>query len=93
LESRALLDSLTSLLNRRAIEGIVQYEVRCRARYPAPLALGPIDVDGFKAINSQHLLPGGDQALLGVAGALVGALRAADQYRAILRTLGSESLR
>jgi diguanylate cyclase (GGDEF)-like protein len=38
-----------------------------------------VDADNFKEINRRHLLPGGDQALLGLARALSGALRSSDR--------------
>jgi diguanylate cyclase len=74
----AMIDPLTGLLNRRAIETVAQREVRRRVRKPGPLALGLIDADHFKEINCRHLWPGGDQALLGLAQALTGSLRAGD---------------
>jgi diguanylate cyclase (GGDEF)-like protein len=79
MQYRTLIDPLTGLLNRRGIEGIVEHEVRRRARYPAPLALGLVDADHFKEINTRHLLPGGDAALVGIARALSGALRDTDR--------------
>jgi diguanylate cyclase (GGDEF)-like protein len=79
LECQAMTDALTGLLNRQGIEGVAEYEVGRHARYPAPLALGLIDADHFKEINSLHLIPGGDQALTCLARALTGALRAADR--------------
>jgi diguanylate cyclase (GGDEF)-like protein len=74
----AMSDPLTGLLNRRAIEAVAQREVRRRARKTGPLALGLIDADHFKEINRRHLWPGGDQALMGLARALIGSLRAGD---------------
>jgi diguanylate cyclase (GGDEF)-like protein len=79
MEWQASTDPLTGLLNRRAIEAIADHEVRRRARYPGPLALGLIDADHFKEINSRYLHPGGDQALIGLSRALVGSLRSADR--------------
>jgi len=79
MERQAMTDPLTGLLNRRAIEAVAGYEVCRRARHPGPLALGLIDADQFKSINTRHLLPGGDQALIGLARALAGSLRATDR--------------
>jgi diguanylate cyclase (GGDEF)-like protein len=76
---QALTDPLTGLLNRRAIEGIAQHEVRRRRRYASPLALALLDADRFKEINARHLHPGGDEALRGIARALTTHLRAADR--------------
>jgi diguanylate cyclase (GGDEF)-like protein len=79
LERLALTDPLTLLPNRRAIEAVAEYEVGRRARYPGPLALGLIDVDHFKRVNTRHLWQGGDEVLKGLARALAASLRAADR--------------
>jgi diguanylate cyclase (GGDEF)-like protein len=78
LEKLALTDELTGLPNRRAIEQILQSEHRRRARYPDPLAIGLIDADHFKDINTRYLLPGGDEVLRGLARTLNSSLRATD---------------
>jgi diguanylate cyclase (GGDEF)-like protein len=78
LEKLALTDPLTGLPNRRAIEHLVRTEIRRRSRYPSPLALGLIDVDNFKEVNSRYLLPGGDQVLIGLARSFVSSLRTVD---------------
>jgi diguanylate cyclase (GGDEF)-like protein len=78
LEKLALTDPLTGLPNRRAIEHLLKTEIRRRARYPSPLALGLIDVDNFKEVNSRYLLPGGDQVLIGLAKTFVSSLRTVD---------------
>src|SRR6516164_8900258 len=64
LEKLALTDPLTSLPNRRAMDRLAEAEIRRRARYSGPLALGLIDADHFREINSRYLLPGGDQVLI-----------------------------
>ena len=79
VERLARTDPLTGLPNRRAIEEAARGEVQRRDRYPNPLALGLVDADHFKDINSRHLHPGGDQALIGLAGALTSSLRATDR--------------
>jgi diguanylate cyclase (GGDEF)-like protein len=89
LECQAMTDPLTGLLNRRAIGGVAEYEVGRHTRYPAPLALGLVDVDHLKEINSRYFHPGGDQALIGLARALAGALRRADR---VGRVSGDEFL-
>ncbi len=78
LETLALTDPLTGLLNRRAIDDIVKAELRRHARYHSPLAIGMIDADNFREINRRHLLPGGDQALIHLARTLTGSLRTVD---------------
>jgi diguanylate cyclase (GGDEF)-like protein len=86
LERLALTDPLTSLPNRRAMDRLSERELRRRDRYPSPLALGLIDVDHFKAINEQFLLPGGDKVLIDLGKALTGCLRTVD----ILGRIGGE---
>jgi len=78
LERLSLTDPLTGLPNRRAMDRVTEAEVRRRARHPSALAVGIIDVDNFKEINTAHLLPGGDQALIGLSQVLMGSLRVED---------------
>jgi diguanylate cyclase (GGDEF)-like protein len=78
LEMLALTDSLTSLLNRRAIEEAAWSELRRHARYRSPLALGVIDADYFHEVNGRYLLPGGDAVLVGLARTLTSSLRTVD---------------
>jgi diguanylate cyclase (GGDEF)-like protein len=74
----ALTDALTGLPNRRAVDQLGEAEVRRRERYPSPLALGYVDVDCFKDINTEHLLPGGDQVLIDLGKVLTAAVRTVD---------------
>jgi diguanylate cyclase (GGDEF)-like protein len=78
LQKLALTDPLTGLPNRRAMDRLARSELRRRARYPGPLALGVIDVDHFKDVNARHLLPGGDQVLIGLAKTFIASLRTVD---------------
>jgi diguanylate cyclase (GGDEF)-like protein len=78
LEMLALTDPLTGLLNRRAIDDVARSELKRHARYRSPLALGIIDADHFREINRRYLLPGGDQALIGLARTLTSSLRTVD---------------
>ena len=78
LEKLALTDSLTGLPNRRAMDRLVRSELRRRMRYPSPLAVGLIDVDVFKDVNSHYLLPGGDQVLFHLARTLAVSIRTVD---------------
>jgi diguanylate cyclase len=79
LERLATTDELTGLYNRRLIEAAAQDEVSRHARYATPLALGLLDVDHFKDVNSEHTLTGGDQVLIGLARALAGSVRTTDR--------------
>jgi diguanylate cyclase (GGDEF)-like protein len=78
LERLALTDSLTGLYNRRAMEELALFELKRHARYPNALTLGLIDIDRFKDINTRYLLPGGDEALKGLARILTHSLREVD---------------
>ncbi|MFO0876923.1 MAG: diguanylate cyclase [Gemmataceae bacterium] len=78
LERLALTDPLTGLFNRRAMDELAAFEVRRHARYPSPFALGYIDLDFFKNINTQYLLTGGDEVLKGLARILSSTVREVD---------------
>ncbi len=78
LEKLALTDPLTGLPNRRAMDRLAERELRRRERYPSSLAMGMIDVDRFKEINSKYLLPGGDKVLVDLAKCLSNSLRTVD---------------
>jgi diguanylate cyclase (GGDEF)-like protein len=78
LDSECRTDHLTGLPNRRAIEAVAEQELARRARHPAPLALGLVDADHFKDVNSTHLHPGGDRALVCLARAIRSVVRATD---------------
>jgi diguanylate cyclase (GGDEF)-like protein len=78
LEKLALTDPLTGLPNRRAMDRLAERELRRRDRYPSPMALGLIDVDHFKRINENYLLPGGDSVLVEMGKSLLSSLRTVD---------------
>jgi diguanylate cyclase (GGDEF)-like protein len=78
LERLALTDPLTGLFNRRAVEELARFELKRHARFPSPLALGYVDVDHFKQINTDHLYTGGDEVLKGLARILTASLREVD---------------
>ena len=78
LEKMAHTDSLTGLPNRRSVEGVARQEMNRRERIPAPLAIGLIDADRFKEINSEYLHSGGDRALVALARTLQRTIRTTD---------------
>ena len=78
LEKMALTDALTGVPNRRAVELIARKEMLRRARINEPIALGLIDADHFKDINSAYLLVGGDHVLTWLGQTLQNALRGTD---------------
>ncbi len=71
-------DGLTGLLNRRALNDMLQHEIDRANRYNADLSLILCDVDRFKGINDSYGHTAGDQVLQAVSEALKGALRKAD---------------
>ena len=86
LEKLALTDPLTNLSNRRAMDRLAERELRRRDRYPGPVAIGFIDVDHFKSINEQFLLPGGDKVLVDLGKVMRSSLRTVD----LLGRIGGE---
>src|SRR6185312_5820768 len=52
LEQMALTDTLTNVPNRRAVESVARNQLLRRIRIPSSIALGMIDVDFFKDINT-----------------------------------------
>jgi diguanylate cyclase len=78
LQKMALTDALTGLPNRRAMDRLAKNELLRRARSPAPLALGLVDADFFKDINTRYLLPGGDHVLSWLGSTLVNSVRTID---------------
>jgi diguanylate cyclase len=79
LETLAMTDPLTGLLNRRAIDNVAANELKRQARYPGnPLSIGIIDADNFREINRCYLHTGGDEVLRGLAKLLVTSLRSVD---------------
>ena len=78
LQKMALTDALTGLPNRRAMDRLAKNELLRRARTPASLALGLVDADFFKDINTKYLLPGGDHVLTWLGGTLINSVRTID---------------
>src|SRR5262245_1728378 len=74
----ALLDALTGLYNRRALEDMLESEIDKARRLKYPVGLLVIDVDYFKAINDRLGHLEGDQVLVAAARALRQALRKSD---------------
>ena len=89
LEKMALTDPLTALPNRRAIDLIARQELLRRSRNGSSLAVGLIDADRFKLINTRHCHSGGDHALVSLARILQRTLRTTD---AVGRVGGEEFL-
>jgi two-component system, cell cycle response regulator len=79
-------DTLTGLLNRRAILTQVAGAVSGARRHGHPLSVAMLDLDGFKAVNDVHGHAIGDAVLIAAVRAIRANLRAEDQ----LGRLGGE---
>lgn len=78
LEQLSKSDGLTGLLNRRALEEQLGYEIDRSRRYGAPLSIILCDMDNLKEINDKHGHQAGDMAIQMVAATLRSSLRAPD---------------
>jgi len=78
LKTQALTDSLTGLMNRRALMQELRRLTSVAQRTGRWLLAGTVDLDGFKQINDSHGHEAGDDFLCGIADALRVALRAGD---------------
>jgi diguanylate cyclase (GGDEF)-like protein len=82
LEHEALVDPLTGLLNRRALERDLRRERARATRYDRRFSLMVIDLDGLKKVNDTDGHLAGDLYLRALATALAGVLRSGDEaYR------------
>ena len=82
LERASLLDPLTGLLNRRALDRDLRQSLAAARRHRQCLSLVMIDVDGLKATNDRYGHAAGDETLCTVAGNLASSIRAGDNaYR------------
>lgn len=75
----ALVDELTGLANRRALDGILPEEVARALRHRRPLSILMADVDHFKRVNDTYGHPAGDEVLRQMAGLLTQKLRSIDK--------------
>jgi diguanylate cyclase (GGDEF)-like protein len=83
----SVTDTLTGLMNRRALNRLLEAELERARRFGTPLTVLMLDVDHFKQYNDRmgHLL--GDDALRAVAHALQNSVRKVD---AVARYGGEE---
>jgi diguanylate cyclase (GGDEF)-like protein len=78
LDSLALRDPLTGVLNHRAFQDSLETELRRARRDTQPVAVVAIDVDGFREINDTMGHAHGDATLVAVAEGLSSNLRPGD---------------
>lgn len=82
LRDLALVDELTGLGNRRALDRDLPVELSRAARHARLVAVVGIDLDGLKALNDGEGHDAGDRALQGLADAARAVLREQDRaYR------------
>ena len=74
----ATRDELTGLLNRRAMQDLMELEHRRSLRSGRPLLLAQLDIDHFKRINDTHGHATGDRALQAFASTVRASVRDTD---------------
>lgn len=79
LEHLSQHDALTGLLNRRAIEQMLDREAQLLERFKQPFAILLIDIDHFKRVNDRLGHAAGDQVLVEVAARLKAKAREVDR--------------
>jgi diguanylate cyclase (GGDEF)-like protein len=80
LESLVVVDPLTGVANRRAIDAFAQEEYERAKRYKTEFSVLMIDLDHFKQVNDIYGHYIGDECLKIVAEKLNDSLRAVDQF-------------
>jgi diguanylate cyclase (GGDEF)-like protein len=71
-------DGLTGIMNARAFRRQCRFVTKLAARHKHTIALGYLDLDGFKGVNDTLGHGVGDHILTAVAGELASRLRASD---------------
>lgn len=78
LREQSILDSLTTLYNRRYFEETLGREIARSARHETPLSLIVIDVDHFKRFNDSYGHEAGDRVLNLVGRTIKASIRPSD---------------
>jgi two-component system, cell cycle response regulator len=78
METLAMTDQLTGLVNRRAFSSVIEKELSRSVRYNHPTSCLMIDIDHFKSINDVHGHNAGDQVLKEISQVMLNCLRKAD---------------
>ncbi len=77
-QNHASTDSLSGLMNRRALYQALGRELDRSARYKKVLSVVLFDLDHFKIINDTHGHIAGDNVLRGLSGLISGTIRQSD---------------
>ena len=78
MQDLAMLDPLTSLGNRRRLDGDLESSLADALDAGTPVAFAMIDVDHFKAYNDTHGHSAGDEVLRHVGSTIARSVREAD---------------
>ncbi|HUJ16708.1 MAG TPA: diguanylate cyclase [Nitrospirota bacterium] len=78
VETLAVMDSLTTLFNRRRFEYLLANEFKRALRYRNPLSCMMIDIDHFKKVNDERGHQSGDVVLKEVAQLIQASIREVD---------------
>ena len=78
IQELALRDSMTGLLNRRALEEVLAREFKAGTRYSSSACFLLVDLDYFKVVNDQLGHLAGDQVLMSTAALMRRAVRDID---------------
>lgn len=78
LEKLAVTDSLTGLLNRRALFTLLSREIERERRHKRELAVIMFDIDHFKRVNDEYGHAAGDEVLCHVAAIAMQVIRTTD---------------
>lgn len=74
----ATKDPLTGLLNRRAVNQIIEKEMHRHFRYNSPVSMMIIDIDHFKSINDTYGHDVGDKILIELSELILNKSRGSD---------------
>lgn len=77
-EQLARTDMVTSLVNRRGAEEMLEREASRAQRFGSRVSVVLLDLDHFKQVNDRHGHSAGDETLRAVAQALTAAMRGID---------------